>query len=306
MAVAGKNVDNLTATDRGESRIKDQVLAEIMIAPNSRYLGRTLRWARLHLRMNLSPIGLERNAGILQSDIMDIRLRSGDVILVVGHRDDVNIMVEDSDFILLESSAQDLKHKHHIVHTIGIFIVTIFTASSGILPVPLATFLGAVSMIAVGCISFNKALEAVDKRVVMLIATSLALGVALEQTGGAMFLASNMLSVFEGMSPAIILSAFFFIVMCMTNVLSNQATAVLFTPIAISLAINLDVNVNAFTFAVVFAANSCFITPFAYQTNMIVMTPGQYSFKDFVRAGVPLSLLLWITYSIVAPFYFEF
>ena len=306
LAVASKDVDNLTTTDIDENNIEDQVLAEIIVSPKSKYVGRTLRWARLHIRRNLVPVGLERDAGILQADIMDIHMRAGDVLLVVGNREDVHAIIDDSDFILLESSAEDVRHRHHVIHTIAVFIGTILFASTGLLPVPIATFLGAVLMIAFGCISFSGALEAVDRRVVLLITTSLALGLALEQTGGALAIADNILYMFEGQSPAIILSVFFFIVMFMTNILSNQATAVLFTPIAISLATNLNVDVNAFAFAVVFAANCCFVTPFAYQTNLIVMTSGQYSFKDFVKAGLPLAITLWLVYSVVAPIYFYF
>ena len=92
----------------------------------------------------------------------------------------------------------------------------------------------------------------------------------------------------------------------MTNILSNQATAVIFTPIAISIAKGLSVDINAFAFAVIFAANCCFITPFAYQTNLLVMTPGQYKVMDFVKFGTPLAILIWALYSIIAPTYFGF
>ena len=102
------------------------------------------------------------------------------------------------------------------------------------------------------------------------------------------------------------MSAFFLLCAVTTNMLSNNATAVLFTPLAINLASSLNVDPLAFILAVVFAANCSFATPIAYQTNLLVMTPGNYQFRDFIRAGTPLIILVWLTYSIVAPWYFGF
>ncbi|MEC8291501.1 MAG: SLC13 family permease, partial [Pseudomonadota bacterium] len=104
----------------------------------------------------------------------------------------------------------------------------------------------------------------------------------------------------------VILSAFFLLCAVVTNILSNNATAVLFTPLAVNLAGSLNVDPLAFILAVLFAANCSFATPIAYQTNLLVMTPGNYQFRDFLRAGTPLIILVWLTYSIIAPWYFGF
>jgi di/tricarboxylate transporter len=135
-----------------------------------------------------------------------------------------------------------------------------------------------------------------------LVGTALALGTALYVTGGAQYLAQAL--VIEGASPALVLSAFFLLVAIMTNVLSNNATAVLFTPIGLGAAAELGVDPMIFVYAVIFAANCSFATPMGYQTNLLVMGPGHYQFRDFVRAGTPLIFVIWATFSLFAPWYF--
>ena len=128
---------------------------------------------------------------------------------------------------------------------------------------------------------------------------------AMSATGGAAFVSGHFLALFDTASPAIILSAFFLLCAIITNLLSNNATAVLFTPLAVNLAASLGVDPMAFILAVIFAANCSFATPIAYQTNLLVMTPGNFRFSDFMRAGIPLIVLLWLSYSFFAPWYFE-
>ncbi len=126
----------------------------------------------------------------------------------------------------------------------------------------------------------------------------------MQATGGASYLAHGVLSLMMGAGPAVILSVFFLLVAFFTNILSNNATAVLFTPIGISMAQEMGVDPMIFIYAVIFAANCSFATPMGYQTNLLVMGPGHYKFADFFKAGAPLVLLLWVIFSLFAPFYY--
>lgn len=301
---ASGNIENMTDHDIIEG--EEQLLAEIIISNKSPFIGKSLREIQLTKKRQLVPVGIERNSGILQNEIMDIKLRLGDLLLVVGSREKISAIMDYTDFILVQSSSDEIRHRHHTFHTMIIFILTIIAISTNILPTVIATLIGAMVMISTGCISFKKAMKSIDTKIIMLLASTLSLGLALQETGGAMLIADIMLYALDGFSPAIILSIFFLIIVVMTNVLSNQATAVIFTPISISIAKSLYVDINAFTFAVIFAANCCFITPFAYQTNLLIMTPGQYKVMDFVKFGTPLAILIWMLYSIVAPIYFGF
>ena len=138
----------------------------------------------------------------------------------------------------------------------------------------------------------------------MIIAAALALGSALQATGGAEFLASILLGVLGDASPAIVLSAFFLLVAVLANVIRTKATAVVFTPIAVGIAKGLWLPVESFAVAVVFAANCSFASPIGYQTNLLVMALGNYRFKDFIRVGTPLLIIVWLVFSFVAPLYY--
>ena len=137
-----------------------------------------------------------------------------------------------------------------------------------------------------------------------IVGAALALGTAMQGTGGAAYLAQQVLTLMEGASPSALLSALFLLVAILTNILSNNATAVLFTPIAVTLAQALGLDPIPFLITVIFAANCSFATPMSYQTNLLVMAPGHYQFIDFVRVGTPLIFLLWLTFSIFIPWYY--
>jgi di/tricarboxylate transporter len=186
-----------------------------------------------------------------------------------------------------------------------IFLGVIAMAASGLLPIVVASFLGAVAMVASGCLNLRQALRAVDERIYFLVGSALAMGTALEATSGAAFLGGLITSGFMGFGPAVTLSALFLAVAIMTNLLSNNATAVLFTPIAINVAQRFDTDPLPFALAVLFAANCSFASPIGYKTNLLVMGPGHYRFADFTRAGAPLVLILWAVFSVLAPWWYS-
>ena len=140
--------------------------------------------------------------------------------------------------------------------------------------------------------------------VVLVVLMALALGSAMQETGGATLLAEVLMAAMHGASPGQILSAFFLLLALLSNMLSTKATAVLFTPIAVDLARVLGLPIEPFAVAVIFASNCSFASPIGYQTNLVVMTPGNYRFMDFVRVGLPLTLLVWLVFTLFAPWYY--
>ncbi|HEU4987127.1 MAG TPA: SLC13 family permease, partial [Rhizobiaceae bacterium] len=143
-----------------------------------------------------------------------------------------------------------------------------------------------------------------DRQIFLLVGSSVAAATALEGPGGAQLIADGTVALLSGQSATVILSGYFAVVAIMTNFLSNNATAVLFTPIAIGIAKAIDAPAEAFVTATIFAANCSFATPIGYQTNLMVMGPGHYSFADFIKAGIPLVAIIWLTFSIVGPWYY--
>ena len=164
--------------------------------------------------------------------------------------------------------------------------------------------LAATAMILLQCLNTRQATRALDLRIYLVIAAALAMGTALEATGAAEMIAALVVGLAAPFGTVAVLSSIFLAVALLTNVLSNAATAVLFAPIALSAAHQLNADPLPFLLAVIYAANCAFATPIAYQTNMLVMAPGHYKFSDFLRFGGPLVLLIWAVFTLIAPWRF--
>ena len=286
-------------------RAGDQILAEVMVTPASLLVGQTVDQARFDESHHCNVLGVQRRSRMLRSLPTQISLEAGDVLLIQGHADDVRALRFDSDVLLMEWSATDLPARHLTGRAALVFLLVVVAAAGGFVPIVVAAVTGAALMVIVGALNVTQAVAALDQKVVMLIGTALALGVALQETGGAHYLAQGTLAALGDASPATILSVFFLLVAVLSNVISTKTCAVLFTPIAVSIARELGVDPMPFAVAVVFAANCSFASPIGYQTNLLVMTPGQYRFTDFVRAGAPLIVIMWVTFSLFAPWYYS-
>jgi len=205
---------------------------------------------------------------------------------------------------LLEWSASAVPTTHHSGRAMIIFAATIILASTGLLPIAAAAMAGALAMLMCGCLSPTQAALAIDRRIFLLLGAAFALAQSLQVSGGAQLLAHSVVETFAGYGPAVLLSALFLLTAVLTNFLSNQATAALMTPVTVAAAQEAGFAAEPFVYGLIFALNCSFATPIAYQTNLIVMGPGQYRFRDFVVGGVPLILLIWLAYTLIAPIYF--
>jgi len=283
-----------------------QVLVEAMVAPASRMVGRNLRQIGFHFQTGCLALGLQRRSRMLRANMDAIGLEVGDVLLLLGGEDDIEALRDSHDVILLEWSAHEVAARRLARRAGAIFAVVVVGAATELLPLVILALVGAVAMLMTGCLNLRQAGRALDRRVVLLIPAALAMGTALQATGGAAYLAHIMVANLASLGPQVVLSALFLMVALLTNLISNNATAVLFTPIAIGVANALDAPVLPFVYAVIFAANCSFATPIGYQTNLLVMGPGHYQFGDFIRAGAPLVVLLWLAFSFLAPWYYGF
>jgi di/tricarboxylate transporter len=290
--------------DEGSRETSQLMLAEAVVAPGSRMIGRTIEQSGLHTDTGCIVMGIQRRSRMIRTPMSDIRMEAGDVILVIGTSEQIRRLRFNRDVLLLEWSAAELPQTAYAHRALAIFAGVIVAAASGLVPIVIAALAGALAMVPAGCLNIRQATRAFDQRIYLLVGAALAMAAALEATGGAAFLADVLLAALDGASPAIILSALFALIALLTNVLTNNAAAVLFTPIAIGVAARLGVDPFVFVVAVIFASNCSFATPFAYQTNLLVMGPGHYRFVDFVRAGGPLVIVLWLAFSIFAPWYF--
>ena len=282
----------------------ERMLAEAMITPASNYIGLTLRQIGFRYQTRCIVLGVQRRSRMIRTRLTDIRLKAGDVLLIQGQSQDIEALKRNSEVVLIEWSAEELPVVTHARRALIIFGGAISLAAAGIIPIVVATMCGAIAMIASGVVNIRQATRAVDPKVATTIGAALAMGVSLQGTGGAAFLAHVLLTLVGDANPVTVLSFFFLLVAVLSNIISTKTCAVLFTPIAVDIAVELGTNPEPFAVAVVFAANCSFGSPIGYQTNLLVMGPGHYRFLDFTRVGIPLIFILWATFTLIAPWYY--
>ncbi|MEF2551861.1 SLC13 family permease [Aurantimonas sp. A2-1-M11] len=283
----------------------DMVMAEAVVAPGSRYAGRTMQFSGLRTQFGITLFGLQRKSRMARSALSEIRLEPGDTLLLCGREAAISSLKGNHDLLLLEYSAQTIPQSTKAKVAVAIFLGIVLGSATGLLPIEVLSVTGAVLMVATGCLTIGEAARSVDRSIFMLVGAAIAAATALERTGGAAMIADGTVAALDGQSAAVILSAMFLVIAIMTNFLSNNATAVLFTPIALDVANRLGAPPEAFLACVIFAANASFASPIGYQTNLMVMGPGRYRFIDFAKAGIPLVILVWLTFSIVGPWYYS-
>jgi di/tricarboxylate transporter len=280
-------------------------LVEAIVAPGSRLVGRTVAQVGFHAQTNCIILGIERRSRMIRTQMNTIRLEAGDVLLILGELEDIRNLRADRDLLVFEWSMIGIPDAKHGPRAGIIFMGVVISAAAGLVPIAVAALTGVVAMLLTGCLNIRQAARAFDRRVYLLIGASLAMGLALEETGGAQFLGATIVNLAADLGPEALLSIFFILSAILTNVLSNNATAVLFMPIAVSAAQQAGIDPLPLALTVIYGANCPFATPIAYQTNLLVMTPGHYKFRDFMIVGGPLIILLWVVYSFAASFYFD-
>lgn len=287
-------------------RASEKILAEAMVTPASGFIGRTLPQIGFRYQTRCIVIGVQRRSRMIRVPITEFRLQAGDVLLVKGHPDDIDALKSNKDVVLIEWSAEELPVVTHARRALSIFTLSIGLAAAGVLPIVVATLAGAFAMVASGVLNVRQAARALDPKIVATIGAALAMGVCLQETGGAPYIAHGLLGLIGDADPMVVLSVFFLLVAALANVVSTKTCAVLFTPIAVDIAHALGVSPAPFAVAVVFAANCSFASPIGYQTNLLVMGPGHYRFLDFARVGAPLILVLWAAFTGFVPWYYGF
>ena len=289
----------------GETDEEQLGLVEAIIAPGSRMAGRTVEMLGFRRLTQAVTLGIQRRSRMIRSHLGQIRLEAGDTLLLCGPVSAFRDLRSNRDLILLEWSQSEFPITNKAIFARIITLGMVIAAASGLVSIVVASVLAATSMVVFRCLNHRQAGRALDLKIYLIIAAALAMGTSLEATGAASLIANAVVDVSAPLGPYATLSAIFLVVALMTNIISNAATSVLFTPIAMSAADLVDADRFPFLLAVIFASNCSFATPIAYQTNMLVMGPGHYKFGDFLKFGGPLILLMWAAFSIIAPLRFD-
>jgi di/tricarboxylate transporter len=274
-----------------------QILAEVAVVQGSSLDRTNLRFARFLSRYQLVVLALHRAGKEVwrsSEEIQDVVLQQGDILLVQGARDQIAALKRSTEFLVLDASV-DLPHTAKAPLALVILAAVVAFAATGVMPIAISATAGAALLLVTRCLNLGGAIRAISPAVFFVVAASLALGQALTATGATDYITALFLAATQGASPTVILSALMLMLAVLTNVVSNNAAAVIGTPIAISIASQLGMPAEPFVLAVLFGANMSYATPMAYKTNLLVMSAGNYSFADFLKVGVPLTILMWLT-----------
>ena len=288
-------------------RAEGQQLAEVVVTRGSPLHLRTLTAARFSGSYGLLPLALHRArapSSQVTGDLNTIRLRAGDVLLVQGSDEAISNLKDSGSMLVLDGTTK-LPHTHRAKRALAVMAFVVLAAALGIVPISVSAVVGLGLMIATGCLNWRDAANALSTPVIMIIVTSLALGKALMGTGMTEYLAHSFVILTSALPTPMILSAFLLLMTVMTNVVTNNAAAVIGTPIAIGIAQQLNVSPEPFILAVLFGANMSFATPYGYQTNLLILSAGGYKFSDFLRVGIPLTIIMWIGFSAILPMLYE-
>ena len=282
------------------------VLAEVMIAPGSALVGHTLVSPECHWHYRSAILAIHRRGDVLRSKLRDVRLRVGDVLLLRAPGNELPSLRRNPALLVLSAREHRVFMPRQALLTIAIMATVMAVAALGWLPLVAAAILGCIALVATRCIDNNAAYESIDWRVIMLLAGVIPLGIAMQKSGLAQFIATHLLGFVGDFGPLAVLAAVYLLTAVLTELMSNNATAVLITPIAYSTALAMGLSPTPFLIAVLFAASTSFATPIGYQTNTMVYNAGNYRFTDFMRIGIPLNLLFWVLSVIFIPRFFPF
>ena len=280
-----------------------QLIGEVALSPGSRSLGVSVGEADFPARYGVTVLGLRRNGRQEDERINQLRLETGDVLLVRGPASALSELGHNPDFLVvnrLEGSARDHRRRWT---AIAIMAGTVFAAATGLVHISVAALAGVLAMVASGCMPVRDMYAQVDWRVIFMIAALMPLSIAMdaEHTGAAQWIAEGLVAATGHGSPYLAMFAVIVLTIGLTQVMSNAACVVLIAPIAIQMADSMQVAPQAFAMAVAIAASTAFITPVGHQANLLVYGVGNYRFNDFVKVGGPLSLLVLVTTLLVVP-----
>jgi di/tricarboxylate transporter len=284
----------------------DLAVVEASLSPNSDLVGKTLSQVRFRESHGLNVLAIWRQGAPVVKRVDQVTLKFGDVLLLQGPRERIVHLGKAHGFLLLGGVPPVSYHPHRAPFALATLFGVILLATCGLMPIMQAATLGALAMVLCGCLTIQEAYESIDWGIILLIAGTLPLGLALEKSGAALLLAELVLRFFGPLGPWVVLGAFFLLTSLLTEIMSHAAAAVLIAPIAFHAALELGVDPKPFFMAVAVAASSCFMTPISHQSNALVMGPGGYHFFDYTKVGYPLNILVWLIGTLLIPLVFPF
>jgi di/tricarboxylate transporter len=299
-------VEFLPTPEWKESDLESQIVevVEAMIAPRSRLIGKTLRESHFREKYGMSVLAIWRGEEEIFFELADLPLEFGDALLLQGTRDRLNVLADDPDLILLVSKGETaIAVPNKGLVAIVIFVATlafavVFPDLTG--PIMLG---GGLAMMLTGIISTEQAYSSIGWKSVFLVAGMLPMGIALTKTNAAALIATEFNDILGGYAPIIMLAGIILFTMIFTQAINGAVAAAVIGPIAIKIAQQTGVNPRSMVMGIALASSMAFITPLGHPVNVLVMSPGGYKFRDFVKVGLPMTLILFVVVMIFLPIF---
>ena len=289
--------------DRSAGASPASRIVEAVILPESVAIGRQLAQLEFEDSHQVQVLGLQRRGGQRRVGPRQALLHSGDVLLLQGTRSGLHAVSELYKLLIVEGVESAIVR--HGKNRLALLIMgaVILLASLTAIPIVILALGGAALMVATRCLRADEAMSSLDGATLLLLAGTIPMGIAMQKTGLAQLLVDQLVSLAGQVSPVVMLSLFYLFTSLLTQLISNNAVAVLLTPIALSLATTLQVNPQPLLMTIAFGASASFMTPMGYQTNAIVRGPGGYTFGDYLRIGIPLTVIMWALATVLIPIF---
>ncbi len=289
-----------------EGRNERRHLAELIVPLRSPVVGRSIRALAFRGRYGVPVVGIQRHGHALHEPMRNVSLAAGDILLVQGAPSDLKRIHEGGDLALLGPVSVPKTRRERLPVALAIIAAVIILAALNITTILVSALMGVVAMFLTGCLTPEEAYKEVDWMVIILLGAMIPLGIAMQQTGAADWVVHHLLAAFRPLGLLGTLAAFYLVTSLLTEVISNNASAVVLTPIAVATGIALEVSPMPFVVAVMIAASNAYMTPIGYQTNAFIYGPGGYRFSDFFRVGAPLNLVMLVVAVFAIPLFFPF
>jgi len=299
-------IDQRTALDFEDLESEQIGLTEVVLSPHTSLVGKSLRELHFRAKYGLTVLAIWREGRAYRSNLRDMALKFGDALLLYGRREKLIVLGSDPDFLVLSEEAQVQPRTKKAPIALLIMVIVLLPVVLGWLPIAITAVIGVILMVITGCLTMEEAYRSISWKAIFLIAGMLPLGIALERTGAAQYVAENMVALIGGFGPIAVTAGLFILAALASQVMPNPAVAVLLAPIAYNTAIDLGVSPYPLLMVVAISASAAFLSPVAHSSNILVMGPGGYRFADYLKLGIPLTLVVLIVSLLVLPLFWPY
>lgn len=300
------DVETQPPPNLGDLESEEIGLVEAVLSPHTTLVGKTLHELNFRFKYGLTVLAIWREGRAYRSNLRDIKLRFGDALLLHGPRQRLRILGREPDFLVLTEEAQEAPRLDKIPVALFVMALVLVPAILGWLPIAISAIIGVALMIITRCLTMEEAYRFVEWKAVFLIAGMLPLGIAMQQSGAARYLANGMIALVGDLGPLAVMAGFFLLAALASQVMPNPAVAVLLAPVALSTSSDLLISPYPLMMTIAVSASAAFLSPVGHAANVLVMGPGGYRFSDYVKVGLPLTIVTMLVVLLVMPFLWPF